>query len=183
MTPTSFSRASCEIGPSVAMPTPRPSTTMLRQAGSRWKPTPSGPTMLRLSPFSSVASPRVPRPTHLYKNSMRLALAVDAIDALRAAEKQFADVGRRAEQVEELARRDSQRLGRSLDDEMLVFGIYPVVEHHRAQRLFGRDMCGRRRRAWARFCRRHRDRTQTAHLSSIIQFRCSCRHPSSPRDK
>jgi hypothetical protein len=60
-----FSPASCESGPSVAMPTPRPSTTTCFQEGSTWKPTPSGPTMLSLSPGLRVASPLVPRPTHL----------------------------------------------------------------------------------------------------------------------
>jgi len=61
------------------------------------------------------------------------ALPIDAIDALRPAEEQFADVGRRAQQVKELPRRDRERLWRSFDDQMLVFGVHPVVEHHRAQ--------------------------------------------------
>ena len=65
VTPTPLSPASCEIGPMVASPTPRPSTTMFFHSGCSEKPTPSGPTMLSSSPGSSVASPRVPRPTHL----------------------------------------------------------------------------------------------------------------------
>src|SRR6202034_907341 len=54
-------------------------------------------------------------------------LAIDAIDALRPAEKQFADVGRRAQQVEELTRRHGERFGRGLDDEVPIFGVHPVV--------------------------------------------------------
>ena len=47
--------------------------------------------------------------------------AIDAVDALRAAEEQFADVGRRAQQIEELPRIDRARLRRaSLHDR--VFG-------------------------------------------------------------
>jgi len=70
--------------------------------------------------------------------------AIDAIDALRAPEEQFADVGRRAEQIEELARRDGQSLGRGLDHEMFVFGIHPVMRNHRRERFLGRNV--RRRR-------------------------------------
>ena len=67
-------------------------------------------------------------------------LAVDAVDALRPAQPQLAFVGRRAEQIEELAGLDFERLGRGFDDEMLVFGVDPVVGDDRAQRFFGRDM-------------------------------------------
>src|SRR5580693_2690401 len=73
--------------------------------------------------------------------------AIDAIDALRTAEEQFADIGRRAQQIEELARIDRERLRRSLYHQVLVFGIDPGVGHDRAQRFLGRDRTrlGRRR--------------------------------------
>src|SRR5579864_1748411 len=75
------------------------------------------------------------------------ARTVDAIDALRAAEEQFADVGRRAQEIEELPRIDGERLLLRLDHQVLVFGIDPGVGHHRAQRFLGRNRArlGRRR--------------------------------------
>jgi hypothetical protein len=66
--------------------------------------------------------------------------ADDAIDALRAAKKQFADIRRRTQQIEKLAGRDSERLGRSFNDEVLVFRVDPVVGDNRAKRFFGRDV-------------------------------------------
>ena len=132
--------------PCVARPTPRPSTTMCFQLGRRVKPTPSGPTMLRSSPGLSVASPRVPRPDAFVEELDAAALAIDAVDALRPAQPQLAVVGRRAEQVEELPRLDRQRLGRSVDHEVLVFGVDPVVRDDRAERFLGRNVpVGRRR--------------------------------------
>ncbi len=65
VTPTLFSAASCDSGASVASPTPRPSTTIFRHEGSSVKPWPSGPAMLKSSPGSSIAMPRVPRPSVL----------------------------------------------------------------------------------------------------------------------
>ena len=74
-------------------------------------------------------------------------LAVDPVDALRAAQPQLAGVRGGAEQIEELAGLDRERLGRGVDDEVLVFGIDPVVGDDRAQRFLGRDVmlgrCGR----------------------------------------
>src|SRR5258706_328616 len=76
------------------------------------------------------------------------AFAVDPIDALRSTQPEFAFVWRRAEQVEELARFHRECLGRGIDDEMLVFGIDPVVRHDWAQRFLSWNVplgrCGRR---------------------------------------
>ena len=73
---------------------------------------------------------------------MRPLCAVDAIDALRPAQPQLAVIGRRAEQVEELPRLDRQRLGRGLDDQMLVFGIDPVVRDMTGASDSSAGICG-----------------------------------------
>jgi hypothetical protein len=57
---------------------------------------------------------------------------VDAINALRPAQPKLAGVRRRAQQIEKLAGLDRERLGRGIDDQVLVFGIDPVVGHDRA---------------------------------------------------
>ena len=66
--------------------------------------------------------------------------AVDAIDALRPAQPQFAGIGRRAQQIEELARLDGHRLGRRHQHQVLVVLVDPGVGDDRAQRLLGRNM-------------------------------------------
>ncbi len=67
-------------------------------------------------------------------------LAVDPVDALRPPQPQLAGVRRGAEQIEELAGFDRERLGRGVHDEVLVFGIDPVVGHDGAQRFLGRKV-------------------------------------------
>ncbi len=66
--------------------------------------------------------------------------AVDAIDALRPPQPQFARVGRGTQEIEKLARSDSERFRRCRDDEMLVLVIDPVVRDHRAQGLLRRNI-------------------------------------------
>src|SRR5262249_40410481 len=77
-------------------------------------------------------------------------LPVDAVNALRPTQPEFAGVRRRAQQIEELAGLDRERLGRGIDHEVLVFGIDPVVGDDRAEGFLGRNMrLGRRERALA----------------------------------
>src|SRR5437667_75179 len=59
-------------------------------------------------------------------------LPIDPIDALWAAQPQLPGIRRGAEQIEELTGLDRERLGRGIHDQMLVFGIHPLVRDHRA---------------------------------------------------
>src|SRR5215467_61487 len=66
--------------------------------------------------------------------------AVDAIDALRPSQPQLARIGGRAQEIEELARLDGERLRGCRYDEMLVHVIHPNVRDHRAQGFLGRNI-------------------------------------------
>ena len=65
---------------------------------------------------------------------------VHGIDALGAPQPQIAVIGRGAENVEELAWPAFQMLGRSLDDQMLVFGIDPDIADDLGDGFLGRDV-------------------------------------------
>jgi hypothetical protein len=105
------------------------------------------------------------------------ARGVDAVDALRPPQPQFARIGRRAQQVEELARIDGERLRRRHDHEMLVFVVDPFVGHDGAQRFFRRNMrLGRRQLAFADDERRRcKDFAHRRHSSMALRgiLRCN----------